>query len=49
MTLELIGVALVVVAIFYSMYKKNTTTALSLFIALLFLLYILGYLPVPIS
>ena len=40
---EIIGVILVVVSIIYSFYKKHDRTALALIIALLVLMYLLGY------
>ncbi len=41
---ELVGIALVVVSIIYSFYKKNDKLALTLMIVLLALLLTLGYL-----
>ncbi|MBI1973091.1 hypothetical protein HYS50_03730 [Candidatus Woesearchaeota archaeon] len=41
---DLVGIALVVVAIVYAFFKKKDRVALALIIVLLVLLYILGYL-----
>lgn len=44
MGFEIVGVILVCVAILYSFYKKQNEIALALIIALLVLLYMVGYL-----
>lgn len=40
---EIVGIALMVIAIVYSFYKKKDKTAFALIIALLILLFLLGY------
>jgi hypothetical protein len=42
--LEIVGVVLVVVSIIYSFIKKKDRVGLALIIALLVMLYLLGYL-----
>lgn len=44
MGFEVVGIILVCVAIIYSFYKKQNEIALALIIALLILLYLIGYL-----
>jgi len=43
---EIIGIILVCVAVIYSFYKKKDKTAMALIIALLILLFLLGYLKI---
>lgn len=47
--LELVGIALVAIAIVMAFRKKNDRLALSLIIVLLVLLYLLGYFNTPIQ